>query len=57
MIERGGEEKGTDGFSELVGVSAEGVNVPNRSGSSAIAEEHGEGVDAFLVIVVETTRC
>jgi hypothetical protein len=52
-----GERRGTDGFGELVRVSAKGVDVPDRCRRSAVAEEHCESVDAFLVIVVEAVYC
>jgi hypothetical protein len=43
----------TDGVGELVGVTAEGVDVADRGGCPTVAEQHGEGVDTFLVVVVE----
>ena len=46
----------TNGLGELVGVTAEGVDVTDRGGCSTVAEQHGEGVDTFLVIVVEIPK-
>lgn len=40
-------------FSELVSVAAVSVHVSDRFGGAAVGKEHHEGVDAFLVVVVE----
>lgn len=49
------EGKGrTDRLGKLVGVSAEGIDVANRSGGSSITEQHREGVDPFLVVIMKT---
>ena len=48
------EKSETDDFGELICVPTEAVNVADRRGRASITEEHGECVDSFRIVVVET---
>jgi len=43
----------TDGLGELVGMSAECVDVADGGRGSSVAEEHSERLNSFLVVIVK----
>jgi hypothetical protein len=47
----------TDGVGELVGVTAEGVDVAGRGGYPTVAEQHGEGVDTSWLLLWKSQNC